>query len=210
MNNLAMLIKSKVISFTDSILDNYHALGLDETEAMILIHLFRQHEKGNSFLRMSDLIAKMSIDERYASEKVLRLVQFGYISLEITEDGTEKFSLDQTFEKLGELFENGKNTTSTYDHQKLLQQIVMYTESIYAKALNASELEVINHWIEEGFTYNEMKEAILESLKAKRMHVRYADAILVNKRKQQNRITAEKPDPEVKAILDQVYVKKRR
>ena len=70
----------KVISFTDSILENYHALGLDETEAIILINLYRQQEEGNEFLRISDLIAKMSIDERYASEKVLRLVQFGYIS----------------------------------------------------------------------------------------------------------------------------------
>lgn len=208
MNNLAKLIKSKVISFTDSILENYHALGLDETEAIILINLYRQQEEGNEFLRISDLIAKMSIDERHASEKVLRLVQFGYISLEITEDGCEKFSLDQTFEKLGDLLEKGK-TNSPYDHQKLLQQVVMYTESLYAKALNAAELEIINHWIEDGYTYDEMKAAILESLKAKKMHLRYADAILVNQRKQKKRFENAQPDPALKAILDQVYVKKK-
>lgn len=208
MNNLAMLIKSKVISFPDSILENYRALGLDETEVIILINLYRQQEKGNSFLKISDLIAEMSINECFASEKVLRLVQFGFITLEITEDKTEKFSIDATYEKLGQILEKGK-TSSSYDHQKLLQQVVMYTESLYAKALNASELELINHWVEEGYSYDEMKGAILDSLKAKKMHVRYADAILVSRRKQATRMEAVSPDPEMKALLDKVYVKKK-
>jgi DNA replication protein DnaD len=141
MNSLAKLIKAKVISFRDLILENYAALGLDEVEALILINLSRQKENGDSFLKVSELISKMSINENFASEKIVRLVQLGFISLEISDDGTEKYSIDNTYAKLGVLLEKGR--TATDDRQKRLQDVVLYAESLYAKGLTASELEII-------------------------------------------------------------------
>jgi DNA replication protein DnaD len=207
MNSLAKLIKAKVISFRDLILENYAALGLDEVEALILINLNRQKENGDSFLKVSELISKMSINENFASEKIVRLVQLGFISLEISDDGTEKYSIDNTYAKLGVLLEKGR--TATDDRQKRLQDVVLYAESLYAKGLTASELEIINNWIDEGSTYEEMTGAIMESMKAKKMHLRYADVVLINRKKQAKRMEDAAPDPALKEILDKVYVKKR-
>jgi hypothetical protein len=149
----------------------------------------------------------MSVNENFASEKIVRLVQLGFISLEISDDGTEKYSIDNTYAKLGVLLEKGR--TATDDRQKRLQDVVLYAESLYAKGLTASELEIINNWIDEGSTYEEMTGAIMESMKAKKMHLRYADVVLINRKKQAKRMEDATPDPALKEILDKVYVKKR-
>ena len=89
-----------------------------------------------------------------------------------------------------------------YERQELLSQIVLYIETTYAKVLTSADLMIIHHWIDLGYTLDEIKKAVLDSLRAK-----YADAILANRKATSNRPTVQY-DEDIKRMLDEMYVKR--
>ena len=189
MNNIAKLIKSKTISFNEMLIRYYHTLGLNETEAMILMVLYVEEDELCDVLSVEELKSKVSLNETELSETLLKLVQKGFIELLI--DGRVSTGDDK----------------ATNSKEDLIHEIVGYIENCYQKVLNPSDLMIINNWIDLNYTLDEMKQAILDSLKAKKMHIKYADAILANRKKERKQEV--EVDDDIKQLLQSVYVGRR-
>lgn len=205
MTSVARLIKAKTISFTEEIITHYKELNLTETEAIVLIFLFRKLDDQDNILSTSALTKKMTLSEDELSNLVVGLVQKGFIEISM-EEGVESFELDGVYEALAAVL-NQKNTTAFIDRQDMLSQIVLYVETTYAKPCAPADLMIINSWLDLGYSYNEIKTAVLDSLKAKKLHLKYADAILAN-RKTQSKRTMVEYDEDIKKMLDAMYVKR--
>lgn len=206
MSAVSRLIKAKTISFTEELLSNYKKIRLNETETIVLILLNRQLDNQNNVLSISDLQNKMTISENELSNLVIGLVQKGFIEIYM-EDSVESFSLDGAIEMLAEILDEDNQNNKLKDRQDLLSQIVLYIETTYAKPLSPADLMIINNWIDLGYSYDDIKTAILDSLKAKKMHLKYADAILANRASKKTREVVEY-DEDIKKMLDAMYVKK--
>lgn len=205
MTSVARLIKAKTISFTEEIITHYKELNLTETEAIVLIFLFRKLDDQDNILSTSALTKKMTLSEDELSNLVVGLVQKGFIEISM-EEGVESFELDGVYEALAAAL-NQENTTAFIDRQDMLSQIVLYVETTYAKPCAPADLMIINSWLDLGYSYNEIKTAVLDSLKAKKLHLKYADAILAN-RKTQSKRTMVEYDEDIKKMLDAMYVKR--
>ena len=205
MTSVARLIKAKTISFTEEIITHYKELNLTETEAIVLIFLFRKLDDQDNILSTSALTKKMTLSEDELSNLVVGLVQKGFIEISM-EEGVESFELDGVYEALAAVL-NQENTTAFIDRQDMLSQIVLYVETTYAKPCVPADLMIINSWLDLGYSYNEIKTAVLDSLKAKKLHLKYADAILANRKKQIKRTMVEY-DEDIKKMLDAMYVKR--
>ena len=205
MTSVARLIKAKTISFTEEIITHYKELNLTETEAIGLIFLFRKLDDQDNILSTSALTKKMTLSEDELSNLVVGLVQKGFIEISM-EEGVESFELDGVYEALAAVL-NQENTTAFIDRQDMLSQIVLYVETTYAKPCAPADLMIINSWLDLGYSYNEIKTAVLDSLKAKKLHLKYADAILAN-RKTQSKRTMVEYDEDIKKMLDAMYVKR--
>ena len=205
MTSVARLIKAKTISFTEEIITHYKELNLTETEAIVLIFLFRKLDDQDNILSTSALTKKMTLSEDELSNLVVGLVQKGFIEISM-EEGVESFELDGVYEALAAVL-NPENTTAFIDRQDMLSQIVLYVETTYAKPCAPADLMIINSWLDLGYSYNEIKTAVLDSLKAKKLHLKYADAILAN-RKTQSKRTMVEYDEDIKKMLDAMYVKR--
>lgn len=206
MSAVSRLIKAKTISFTEELLSNYKKIRLNEIEAIVLILLNRQLDNQNNVLSISDLQNKMTISENELSNLVIGLVQKGFIEINM-EDTVESFSLDGAIDMLAEILDEDNQNNKLKDRQDLLSQIVLYIETTYAKPLSPADLMIINNWIDLGYSYDDIKTAILDSLKAKKMHLKYADAILANRANKKTREVVEY-DEDIKKMLDAMYVKK--
>lgn len=206
MSSVARLIKAKTISFTEEMIKNYHLLKLNEIEAMILIHLFHQLDTNNNLLSTKVLSSKMSITEEEISNYVMNLIQKGFIEL-VFDEKEEVFNLDGTYNALARVLDELEDDTTFKDRQDLLSQIVVYVETTYAKLCSPADLMVINHWLDLGYNFQEIKKAVLDSLKAKKLHLKYADAILANNKRQSEKETVVY-DEDIKKMLDEMYVKK--
>ena len=205
MTSVARLIKAKTISFTEEIITHYKELNLTETEAIVLIFLFRKLDDQDNILSTSALTKKMTLSEDELSNLVVGLVQKGFIEISM-EEGVESFELDGVYEALAAVL-NQENTTAFIDRQDMLSHIVLYVETTYAKPCAPADLMIINSWLDLGYSYNEIKTAVLDSLKAKKLHLKYADAILAN-RKTQSKRTMVEYDEDIKKMLDAMYVKR--
>ena len=205
MNSVARLIKAKTISFTEEILKNYKKINLNESETILLIKLYQKLDNHDNILSIEELVYSMTLNEEEISNLVITLVQKGFIEINL-DNGIESFSLDGTIELLAKAIDDDQPSTFK-DRQDLLSQIVLYIETTYAKPLAPADLMIINNWIDLSYTFDEIKKAILDSLKAKKLHLKYADAILANRSVKEKRETVEY-DEEIKNMLDAMYAKK--
>lgn len=203
MNNYSKLIDSHMISFKEAIVKNYKKIGLNEVETMIIILLYEQ-KKTNNTLFVPALLELVTLSEYDLSSMIVNLVERNYIELTIDDDMEERFHLTPTIEKLGEVLE--KNDKKPRDLDLELGKTVSYIESLFQKQLTIGDLKVVDRWLEEGFTFEDISEVILECLKAKKTNVRYADAILISRKKHEK---ATNIDPELQEVLQQINVKRR-
>lgn len=204
MNNIGKLIKSKTISFNETLIKNYVKLNLNEIEAMILMILYNQQDEGNSYLSLKTLQNKVSISIEDLSNYVMLLVQKGMIEIFIDEEGKETFNLNQIFDKLGEILDNNK--VEEYDKRVIVSEIISFIEKIYIKPLTSADLLIINDWVDNNYDFEDIKKAVLQSTHVQKQSLKYVDAILINK---QNKRTPTEADPKIKELIDSIYVKSR-
>lgn len=205
MNNFSKLIKSRIISFNDAMIDSYKELLLDETDAMILIHLHSQLGNNNNILSITNLANKMSINENELSNRVLSLVQKDFLELLINNDNQETFSLDETYAKLGCVIDEEERNRPK-SRKDTIRQIINFIESTLQIALRPNDVEIINAWIDEKYTLDEIKEATLECLRNGKPYVQYIDRKLVSS----SYPTVEpNMDERTFQLLNKIYVKNR-
>ena len=203
MNNYSKLIRSNVISLNEVLIQNYKNIGLDEIDMTILVLLNLQKLNQDNALSTNSLAEKMTLNENEISERILSLLQKGYLEL-IIDDVTsqEKFSLDPVIEKISAILsEEPKQETN----QKMVQKVVEYCQKIYQRILSVEELKIVHMWVDDNYSYEEISEAVFDSLKAKKTQIKYADAILVNRRQNMNREKVD-VDPYIKEVLNSINV----
>lgn len=204
MNNISKLIKSKVIPFSDTLLSVYKKLMLDEIDAVILIHLHNQLIDSNNTLSIEDLADKMTLKVNKISDRVLMLIQKGYIELNINNNNQETYSLEQTYEMLGNVLEQGKMSDTT-TKQLTIRNIINYLETTIQIPIRESDVETISEWVDE-FSLDEIKQATLECLKANRPYVTMIDRTLINSRRPKVETTI---DEHTYELLNSIYAKGR-
>ena len=171
---------------------------------MILIHLHNQLLNNNNLLSITNLAAKVTLSENDLSTRVLLLVQKGFIELLIGNDSQETFSLDDTYEKLGNVIDHEE--TNPISRKDQIRQIVNYIETTFQAVIKPNEVEIINAWIDEKYTFEEIKEATLECLRMGKPYIQYVDRKLVNSLTQ---APVDTVDERTFNLLNNIYVKNR-
>lgn len=203
MNNYSKLIDSHMISFKEALVKNFKKIGLNEIETMVIILLYEQKKK-SSLLSINSIQDLVTLSEHELSNMIVDLVERDFIELIIEDNMEEHFTLTPTIEKLGEVLEKNEKPVTSIDVE--LSKIVTYIESVFQKQLVVSDLQVIERWVTEGFTFEQISNAVMDSLKARKMSVKYADAILVSRKEHKK---ATNIDPKLQEVLQQINVKRR-
>ena len=207
MNSIAKLIKAKTIDFTQVLIKHYKAIGLNETSAVIVSKLYYLADENDNFLSVEKLVQEVTLNEELLSMEIINLVSNGYIELSVDNNGRETFTLDGTIEKLGVVLESISNGNGASLRQEKLSLIVNYVETTYQRLCTTQDLIIINSWIDNNCDYEDIKEAVLKSVKMGKMNLKYAEAILYSKSRREVKAEIE-VDDELKALLDGAYVKK--
>ena len=205
MNNYSKLITSHMISFKEVLVKNYKKIKLNETEAMIIILLYEQRKHNNEALSVKTLLPYVTLAENELSKLIVNLVERGYIDLTFDNDATEKFSLEPTIERLGECLAV-ENSANQEPRALEVSQVVTLIENTFQKQVTPSEIIYVQRWVNENYTYEQIKVAVLESLKMKKTNIKYVDAILVGRNKRE---AATNVDPKLEEVLQQINVRRR-
>lgn len=205
MNNIAKLIKSKTIPFIETLVKNYQFIDIDEIDVLIICKLYYEVDNGNRFFNPNNLKPQLKIDEENFNNHIIELMNKKYINLTI-HNGKEEVDFDCLMDKLGEILDKDEKDENQRKDE-LLCMVVNYIESSFNKTLSASELVIVNDWLEMNYTYDNIKAAIIACVKNRKMNLNYATAILASK-KVREEAEEDEVDPEIQSILNSVYVKK--
>lgn len=204
MNNYGKLIEAHMISFKEVIVMNYKEIGLNETEAMVIILLYEQKKHNNNALSVKNISKYVTLSETELSKLIVSLVEREFIELIIEDNNEEHFSLVPTIEKLGEVLKN--NDSKEEGVQEDISKLISFLETTYQRPLNASELVIVQRWMSENHSMKTIMNAVNESIRLQKLNLKYADAILMSKTPREIVNTV---DPEIQKVLQQINVKHR-
>lgn len=208
MSQYFMLIKNRFIDFDRLMIEKYHLLDLNETDAIILIKLNNLLNQGKRKLQVEELTPNMSISANAISKRLVDLVKNGFITLSLSDvDSSEVFSLDETYRRLGNLLEGDDENSATEASNNLTREVVQMIEHEFNKILTPLELEIINHWmVEDKFSFDKIKDAVFECVKIKKYNVKYVDALLNQKAKP----TVNKTQNNLQELFNNVYRRSKK
>lgn len=208
MSQYFMLIKNRFIDFDKLMIEKYHLLNLNETDAIILIKLNNLLNQGKRKLQVDELTPNMSISANSISKRLVELVKNGFITLTLSDvDAGEVFSLDETYRRLGNLLAGDDEKNASEVNKCITKEIVQMIERDFNRLLTPLELEIINHWVvEDKFPYDKIKDAVFECVKIKKLNVKYVDALLNQKQKP----VTTKPNENLQELFNNVYRKNKK
>ena len=164
------LIKSKDMSIPRLLLFNYKNLNITEEELVVLIYLLNT---------TSDLYNPKDIsdDLKYDLVNVLTIVsgltEKGIININMETRGTkssEVIDLGPLYNKLTTLVVNEEKTKDT--------TIFTAIENEFARALTPIEYDLINAWLDNGYSEELINEALKEAIYNNVTSLKYIDKIL--------------------------------
>ncbi len=182
--NIKAMIDKNIIDFKELVLNHYHKIDLDETDAIMIIKLHNLLQKNITFINPTKFSNMLSISSSTTMRRLNNLIEKGYIQFELVKNTqgkeTEIFNLDNVIEKIliAQYEERKKNENATEAPE---QELVHLFESEFRKPLSVLDIQTITKWLEEDkYSIEEIKHALYEAVKANKLSIRYIDGILLN------------------------------
>jgi DNA replication protein len=198
------LLQDNILDFDKLVLAKYKTVGLSETEAMLLIELRKQSMQGSTRLQPIVLSEsfKLSLDHVYTI--LDRLIQGGFLTIDIVKNDegkeTEVYSLEQTALKLLSEIEKQielERAQLSKTYATMEEAIVDLLETNLHKQLVPLEIEIIQKWVSEyHYDFLSIRQAVLDTVKANRQSLSYADSLLLKRAKAKAKKTELTPQTE--------------
>lgn len=178
------LMKKNIVDFNELVLNNYYKMGLDETEAIILIKLHSLLKRGITFINPDRLSKILSISKTKTSNRLESLIENGYIHIDLIKlpngKESEMFNLDFFIEKviLNELdIVNGKKLENNKASEGVLADML---EQEMKKPLSVLDIQIITKWLnEDSYTFDQIEDALFKAVKSNKVTMKYIDNILL-------------------------------
>lgn len=187
LNTLKKFIDKKVVDFSELVLLNYHKIGLDETDAVILIKLHHLIDSSLTFISPKLLSDSLSISPQTTAKRLNNLIDKDFVTMELVSgaNGKEKesYSLDTVIEKILRLdFEERKGDNI---HKTKEAELVELFEAEFKKPLSVLDIQTITKWLnDDKYKFAEIKESLFKAVKARKLSIKYVDGILLNQEKE--------------------------
>lgn len=170
MNQVIELLKNKSYQICKELLFNYKKLNLTEQELIIIIYLDNQQDNIYNPKKISD---DLNIDFNSILEFINKLCEKGILKLEmkkINNIRNEVISMDLLYEKLA--------FSLTQDSPNEESNIYDIFETEFGRTLSPMEFEIINGWLNIGYSEELIKLALKEATYNGVSNLRYIDKII--------------------------------
>ncbi len=185
---LKKMIDKNIIDFSELLLDNYHEIGLDEIDTIILIKLHRLLKKNISFISPKKLSETLSISAATTSKHLNSLIDRDFIRMALVkgENGKEKetYSLDKIYEKFVDIEEQHPEQSNTAE-----KEIVELFEDEFKRPLSVLEIQTIIKWLQDDhYTFDQIKDALFQAIQTRKLAIKYIDGILLKTQEEPKKV----------------------
>ena len=174
------------VSFHYVLLDCYKRLGITETGLSVILMIDHLIEQGNTFINSDMLSLKMNLKPTEIDKELTELVKKNYLTYDMVE-GKLTVSLNNLKDKVYALFKETMDREASKLTDKSKEKALSETHSFYEEHLNRSlsplEQSTINEWLDARYTLDEIKNALLDTLRSGKKSFRAIEKTLKSARK---------------------------
>lgn len=178
------LIKKNIVDFSELVLNNYYKLGLNETDAVIIIKLNYLLGSNKTYISPKELAQTLSISSQTASKRLNSLIERGFIKLELVskKNGkqTENFNLDLLIERIVKSDYEEKEVDLIEKNKTVEGKLVKLFEEEFKKPLSVLDIQTITKWLnEDKYSFERIKDSLFEAIRSRKLNIKYVDGILL-------------------------------
>ncbi|CQR46662.1 DNA replication protein DnaD [Paraliobacillus sp. PM-2] len=167
------------LTIPSKLLSNYHSMGIDEKELVIIFKIYHYQSIGVFFPTPEEIALETTFDQQVCAMLLRQLIQKGLLSIE---ESTEDSALRNEQYALEPLWDRLYNQVDSDEEQQLSQDqmnIFVLFEQEFGRALSPIEIETINIWIDdENQQPSLIKAALREAVLMSKLNFKYIDRIL--------------------------------
>ncbi len=179
---LEKLFEEGLLEYQRILTKYYQTFNLSADEYLIMNNLFALAEKKKFNLSTGSLSRLIGYKANQVGEIINSLFEKGLINIELVRKTEGKigevFTLKPFFMKVTEIL--NEEITKQEESRNITDQefIINEVETVFSKPLSPSNFEIVRSWFTDGFSKNEILEAIEITLEHRRKTVNYVDRIL--------------------------------
>jgi len=171
----------EALDFRYLLLEYYKKLGISENELAVLLMVDHLREQKNALVTPDLLAMKMNISVKELDKIFVKLVNNGFLAFETGKK--IKVSLKPLKKKLYEAFQlslaKEHEIATNEEKSSSVKHIIEVYEKELGRSLSPLEQSLINDWIEQKFTPNEIIDALKECLLKGKKTLRSVDKVLL-------------------------------
>lgn len=180
---LRIWIEQGNVNISQLFFQNYKRLGIQDLDAMLIMHLNAYLSSGNSFPTPSDFAERMYLSENEVSMILQRLMQRGFLRISQSEDHNgvlhEAFSLQTLWTRLTDEVSLETQEKEAEVEKNEEGEIFKLFEQEFGRFLSPMESESIGMWLDDdGHSVEVIRAALMEAVLADKLSLRYIDRIL--------------------------------
>ena len=185
-NLFIKLLEDEMIDINALLIKNYRKLNINEKDIIILSCLSRQYAKGNRYFQKNALRKKVGLETDDFNNCLFNLNEKGYIEIEEavnpnTGKNCEVFSLNKIYQELINIYVYKDRDSKESD--SLQEQITSFYDTHYKKQMSPLDADIIRTWCKEKtFTFDEIRDEMLDCLKMGKTSLKSVDQALIKKR----------------------------
>lgn len=174
------------VDFRYILLENYKKMGMSEEELAVLLMVDHLTRQGNDLVTADMLSLKMNYPSKQCDSDLAKLLKEGYLSYE-TVEGKLRTSLEPLKKKLYAQFQadlaRSRADLASAERSAELSRIYGYYEKRLERTLSPLENDLINTWLDDAFSEQEIEDALENALAANKRSLKAVDKELRIRRK---------------------------
>ncbi len=175
-----------VVPFSYVMLETYKKLGVTDEEAIVILMIDHLLNQGNSFINADMLSLKMgkspneinSIMDSLLKKGLLLYVMKGKMETSLAPLSEKCYSL------FGEMIERQRSMTLGDETANSLSEIISFFEDKLSRTLSPLEKDSLSEWLHSSYSVEEIKNALLDTLKTGKKTIRAIEKTLKARRKE--------------------------
>lgn len=197
----------EAVSFEYALLETYKKLQLSEKEVLVLLMVNHLLKKGNALIMPSTLAMVMNYSEKEIDEVLSGFITKKYFNYSLGDENRSPIDGAKTIIYNSLFYEVLRG--SDRDVQKRIAYFSHRFEDLYQRPLSPIERETIRNWIDDGYSDDEIQEAI-QNTNAKTSLKRVENELkAARKRKEEDKNNASSPDENISTSSPALEIAKK-
>lgn len=175
------------IPFEYALLETYKRLGINEEEAFLALLIDHLREQGNRFINADLLSLKMSKKPSEISTIMNSLFEKGLLRFDMkgrSMETTINPLREKAYAAFTEAMERQRSNVISENNAKELSLLYSFFEENLGRTLSPLEKDSIADWLDLSYSVEEIKNALLDTLRAHKKTIRAVEKTLKARRKE--------------------------